>query len=93
MSRPEPTPRVCRYMGMTHAALELGQGTWMEAEAFCYPGGGMNRRACALCPDGKLRVFRCGIPDTFFSTPVKGGGWIGTKDDALVYHPPKNRAV
>ena len=31
----------------------------------------MHRRARALFPDGKLRIVRCGLPDTFFSIPVR----------------------
>jgi hypothetical protein len=72
-----------------HEAPRLCNGdTWIEAESFCYPGGGMHRRARALCPDGKLRIIRCGIPDTFFTVPCKGGGYL-TNDTTgvLVFNP------
>lgn len=78
-------------MGMREAPSVMGEGTWLEAEAFCYPGGGMHRRARALCPDGKLRVLRCGIPDTFFTVPVKGGGYLTTDNNVVRFHPPKKK--
>jgi hypothetical protein len=43
--------------------------TWLEPESLCYPSGRMLRRCKALCEDGKTRIVRCGIPDTFFSIP------------------------
>ena len=42
-------------------------GTWLEGEEFCYPSGGMKRRAYARCADGQLRLFKAGIPDTFLN--------------------------
>jgi hypothetical protein len=45
--------------------------TWLEAEEFCPRAAALTRRALCRCPDGKLRVARCGIPDTFFSIPAR----------------------
>ena len=53
-------------------ATHLGE-TWLEPEELCYPNGGMNRRCRCRWPDGKLRIVRCGIHDTFFSIPVRRG--------------------
>lgn len=66
----QPTPRISNYMGMKSHAVEIGN-TWLEPEEFCYPNGGMTRRALVTCPDGKLRVVTCGIPDTYFSIPAR----------------------
>ena len=33
---------------------------------------GSNRRARALCEDGRVRTFRVGIPDTYFTIPAVG---------------------
>jgi hypothetical protein len=76
-------------MGCGDKPTLMEQDTWIEPESLCYPGGGMHRRARALCPDGKLRVVVCGLPDTFFSIPAKGGGWIGFEDDVVKFHPPR----
>lgn len=62
-------------------------GTWLESESFCYPNGGMKRRACVRFPDGKLRIVRCGISDTFFSIPVHksdGDGFLTVADDGAL---------
>lgn len=67
-----PKPRVCRYYGTVVHASVSPNGTWLEDEAFCYPAGGMTRRARAVCQDGKLRVFKAGIADTFFTVPARG---------------------
>lgn len=91
-ARPTPQPRTACFMGMREAPSLMGKGTWLEAESFCYPGGGMHRRARAVCPDGKLRVLRCGIPNTFFTVPVKGGGYLTIDEDVVHYHPPKKKA-
>ena len=78
-------------MGLVDAPMMLAKDTWLEAESLCYPGGGKHRRGRAICADGKLRIFICGIPDTMFSIPVKGGGWLGIEDGMLVHHAPKRR--
>jgi hypothetical protein len=64
-----PKPRVCYYMTMRVEATINEDGTWLEPEEFCYPHGGFTRRAYAQFPDGKLRLVRCSITDTFFSIP------------------------
>ena len=43
----------------------------LEGEEFTYPSGGLHRRARARCQDGKLRVVKAGIPDTYFSIPAR----------------------
>jgi len=72
-----PTPRHGRYLGMSIVNVEFPDGTWLEGEEFCYPSGGMTRRAYARCGDGKLRLFKAGIADTFFSIPATGQGVKG----------------
>jgi hypothetical protein len=61
--------------------------TWLEPEELAGPNGGKRRRCKARCPDGKLRTFRCGIPDTFFTIPCKGGGFIYVRDGEYNFHP------
>lgn len=53
------------------------KGTWLDAEDLAYPSGAINagRRARAVCPDGKVRVVRVGVPDTFSTIP--GAARIG----------------
>lgn len=88
MARAIPTPRVSHFMGMREQGTILPNGTWLEDESMCYPGGGMHRRARALCDDGKLRVFRCGLPDTYFSIPVKGGkGYLTMREGWFIFRP------
>jgi len=90
----EPKPRRCCYFGMHCPAQFHARGTWMEAEEMTYPHGHMVRRARVINTEtGKLVVVRCGIADTFFSIPVRGGGWVGMNtavdgDEYLEYHPP-----
>jgi len=53
------------------------QGTWLDDESLAYntPTGSVsrsNRRAAAMW-NGKVRIFRVGIPDTAFSIPVPSG--------------------
>jgi hypothetical protein len=65
--------------------------TWLEPEEITYPSGAMIRRAKAInVTTGKLQTVRCGIPDTYFSIPVRGGGWLGidTDTNTLQFHPP-----
>lgn len=69
MSKVLPHPRKCRYYGKPCFPVE-NNGTWLEAEEFCYPHGGMTRRAYVLFGDGTKRIVKCGIPDTFFTIPA-----------------------
>ncbi len=63
--------------------------TWLEPEEICYPSDGkMVRRCKARCADGKLRIIRCGIPDTFFTIPAKGG-FISVKDEEFFFTASK----
>ncbi len=91
MSKREPIPRSANFYGMRSDPQFFELGTWLEPEEITYPNGAMVRRARAINTDtGKLKVVRCGIPDTFFSIPVRGGGWLGMSDGrALLFHPPK----
>ncbi len=82
MPRPIPQPRT--GLSFLHDHPTHRGDTWLEPEDYCYPRGGMTRRARVRFPDGKLRVLRCGIPDTWFSVPVRksdGDGYITTRDD------------
>lgn len=71
-------PRKGSFHGMTIGGRHYPDGSWLEDEAFALPDGGFTRRAKARCEDGKLRVFRCSMPDTYFSIPARGkiGGKI-----------------
>lgn len=67
-----PTPRIAHFMGSHRDAVRIAD-TWLEAEEFCYAsydGSAMLRRCYARFDDGKLRVVRCAIPDTYFSIPA-----------------------
>lgn len=79
-----PVPRPCSYLGMNFSAVHYPDGTWLEGEAHCYPNGGMKRRAYATCADGKRRVIRCGLPDTYFSITARGG-FLSADDNGLKY--------
>ena len=91
IGKAEPKPRIVGFMGMRSYPSLLNLGTWLEAEEVTYPNGGMIRRARAIdCETGRLKVVRCGIPDTFFSIPVRGGGYLDmSPGGALRFHPPK----
>ncbi len=48
-------------------------------------------KATAICADGKIRTFRVGIPDTFFSIPANGTicnlsirGFVSYRDDGEI---------
>lgn len=91
MPRPTPQPRVgSPFWGATRPSIH--GDTWLESESFCYPHGGMTRRARVRFPDGKLRVVRCGIANTWFSVPVRrsdADGYItvDTDTDEFVFRP------
>ena len=92
----EPKPRKAVYWGMCCDSQWFGMGTWLEPEEITYPNGAMVRRARAVNAEtGRLVVVRCGIADTFFSIPVRGGGWLGlngsNRNPILIYHPRKGR--
>ena len=73
-------------MGLRIDPRMMEAGTWMEPEEFCYPHGRMTRRGRALDPSGRLVTISCGIPDSFFTIPARGG-YLDCKDGALYYHP------
>lgn len=85
-------PRSSNYMGMKDGPTLMEKDTWIEPESLCYPGGGMHRRARALCPDGKLRVVVCGLPDTAFSIPARGG-YLTLDERVVEFHPYKPKKV
>jgi hypothetical protein len=72
----------------------MSLGTWLEPEEITYPSGGMIRRARALNVDtGRLNVVRCGIPDTYFTIPVRGGGYLDSSGESQIlrFHPPRGK--
>jgi hypothetical protein len=70
--------------------------TWLDPEEKAYntPTGthwGSNRRARVVCDhDGRTRIVRCGIPDTYFSIPAhmsdKRVGFIYCDDGVYRFH-------
>lgn len=85
-------PRTANLYGMRSDPLYFGIGTWLEPEEITYPSGSMIRRARAINAEtGRLNVVWCGIADTFFSIPVRGGGWLGMNgsklNPILIFHP------
>lgn len=89
--RQEPQPREAQYYGMKTSAQHMALGTWLEPEEITYPSGSMIRRARAInTVTGKLRVVRCGIADTYFSIPVRGGGFLSVSEGGILrYNPPE----
>src|SRR5437870_1834826 len=77
MTMKTPRPRQGRYLGMPIVNIEFPDGTWVEGEEFCFPFGAMKRRAYARCADGKKRLFKASIADTYFSIPATGRGEKG----------------
>jgi len=87
-------PRVGNLYGMRDEPM-INKHTWLEGESFAYtPNGSQMRRCMAICPDGKIRVVLCGIPDTYFSIPahctIKGKyttGYVSSDSDGeFVYN-------
>ena len=77
----EPKPRSSHFYGMRCEPTYGELGTWLEPEEICYPSGAMVRRCRAVNVEtGRLNVVRCGIPDTFFTIPCRGGGYVDTSD-------------
>ena len=77
-------------------ASTYSNGTWIDPEEYAYPNGGMHRRARVMF-NGKLRMARAGIPDTYFSIPARCGnvaGWISvdTDTDTLEFRANKAQA-
>ena len=86
----EPKPRNACFYGMRTSPQFMSLGTWLEPEEITYPSGAMMRRARAINTNtGKLQVVRCGISDTFFSIPVRGGGFLDVSNGGVLrFHPP-----
>ena len=86
------------FYGKPIPRTELEGGTWLDREELAYnthtgAPSKSKRRAYAVCFDGKLRTFKVGIPDTFFSIPAIGEingcyvhGWIEIKENKVVFH-------
>lgn len=93
--RGEPAPRSCNYYGMKSEPQRMPLGTWLEPEEITYPSGSMIRRARAYNVNtGRRNVVRCGIPDTYFSIPVRGGGFLSVSDGGiLLYYPAKKSST
>lgn len=49
----------------------MSKKTYIEPEEVCYPSGAMLRKGKAICPDGKIRTFIAGIPDTLSTIPAR----------------------
>jgi hypothetical protein len=81
-------PRTSNFFGGRSEATVRPLGTWLEPEELCYPNGGMTRYAAAInVKTGRLNTVKCGIPDTFFSVPAKGG-FLTTSDGGILrFHP------
>lgn len=77
-------PRTNRTLWGSGTPCICGE-TWLESDEYCMPHGHLNsRRARVRTTDGRLRIVRCGIPDTLFSIPVSkqdGGGFITIDGD------------
>lgn len=88
--RKEPGPRQSSYFGMRTEPIYGRLGTWLEPEEITYPSGSMIRRCRAVNVEtGRLKVVRCGIPDTFWTIPCRGGGYVDTSEGGVYrYHPP-----
>lgn len=73
--------------------IECERDTWIEDECVCYLRGGKCRKGRARHRDtGELVAFRAGLPDTYFSVPCRGGGYVYSEDEVLMYAPPPVRA-
>ena len=94
-TKTEPKPRAVSYYGMRSTATHGTLGTWLEPEELTYPSGAMVRRARAINVEtGKLVVIRCGIPDTYFTIPCRGGGYLDSSDGGTFrFHPPAKKVV
>jgi len=82
--------------------ITLGE-TWIDPEELAYNtyGGvptGSGRRGLVRFPDGKLRIVRLRVPDTYFTIPARPShgrlGRIsvdrpGTESEEFRFHPPK----
>ena len=72
----------------------MNDETWIEPEERAYTSRGSQlRRGRALFPDGRIRAFRAGIPDTYFSIPaharIRGKytpGFITSADGGLKFN-------
>lgn len=69
--------------------------TWIDPEELAYPTGsvhGSRRRGLVRFADGKLRMVRLGVPDTFFSIPAKpsrgpvGVVMVGNEQEEYTFH-------
>lgn len=67
-------------------------GTWIDAEELAYnvPLKKSPRRGLARFPDGKLRMVRLGVPDTFFTIPARASdgrhGYVTSGEEGFTFH-------
>lgn len=89
----EPAPRVCSgYGALRLPTYGVGDDTWLEAEEFSYPNGAKRRRCRARHTETRqLVLVKVGIPDTFFSIPAAGGGYVMVEEGVFMFHPPKTK--
>ena len=79
---PNRFPRTSHFMGSVGHPTIGTNGTWIESEEMAYPSGAKKRRCMAReLSTGKLKLVYCRIPDTYFSIPCKGGGWVEMNSD------------
>lgn len=71
--------------------------TYLEGESAAGPSGKLRRKGKAICPDGKVRKVKAGIPDTYFSIPavtkagnVKIKGYLMITDGELHFYANKH---
>lgn len=53
--------------------VEFPDGTWLEGEEFCYPSGGMKRRAYAAAPTGRNDCSKPGSLTRFLPLQPRAG--------------------
>lgn len=65
------TTRMSFYSPGGETPHVMPDGSWLEPEAFAYPGDTFSRRAYVNMPDGSRRVVRCCCADTYSSIPAR----------------------
>lgn len=90
MAKKVPRPREGKYLGMKIVNSTWPDGSWLEGEEFCYPGGGFTRFAWAeLGETGEHVKVRASVPDTYFSIPAKAAngdhGFLSSDEKRLKF--------
>lgn len=74
--------------------------TWIDPEELAYdvPLYDSPRKCRAICPDGKLRIVVCGVPDTYFSIPARlvykhktVQGFVSSCEEGFSFTPYANK--